>query len=349
MNEQKFMFIVYGPHSSHEALVKALNPVWYRAFRGYTLKRNPLRCLVELVRLRHQIEKHECTVLVTESFAVGVFLALARSMRILPGSVKIISFAADPGPYYLYSKRFGFIKRMYYLCGIGRVDLFICVSRMVADLLTALLGSDEKLIRTIAPMAEERYKALGRLEPDLSSDTIVFVGRVSDYYYKGLDVLLEVYETLKRRIPVKMVAVGDMSEVPRWLMSKINALGVRAVGQRKDIAPYLRESSLCLHLGRGEACAVSTQEAMRAGIPTMVSNLTGTKEIVQKVCPEYVVPLNVAEVVRRVQGYFSLSLGEKKDLSDRFRTAMDDYDPGVIIKDFVLALRKALRESEARH
>ncbi len=348
MGSSRFLFIPHGAHPAHCDLVEPLRPVWFRGFHGYALRKNYVRLLNDVHRLRQQMLVLEPSFILCEAFSVGACLALCRSTHLLPANVTIGAFAADQAPFYVQSKRFGLLRRAYYLAGARNVDFFVCVSEMVANLLRDMRCPERKMIRVVEPMLAERYERMGRVEPSLDSDTILFVGNVTDYYYKGLDLLLDVYERVRGTRPVRLLIVGDISGVPGFLRARVSELRVCAAGRQNDITPYLAQSSLCLHLGRGDTCPLSTQEAMRAGVPTMVSEWTGTREIVEKACPEFVVPLDSREVARRVERYFSRSDVEKRELSRRFRRVMDQYDPRRIIAGFPDALRRVAKGNEDR-
>ncbi|MBT1654987.1 glycosyltransferase, partial [Klebsiella pneumoniae] len=80
--------------------------------------------------------------------------------------------------------------------------------------------------------------------------------------------------------------------------------------------PFFEEASLCLHLSNGDAFPVSTLEAMSAGVPTIVSTTTGTKEVVKVIEPRLVVDSEPMAAIKAVDWYFGLSEGAKVGISD---------------------------------
>jgi len=339
MTDKRFLFLPYGAHPSHCYLVEALGASYFWGFEGYSCQEGPTNILGTVRHLSYVVQRKRITHILCEAFSVGVLLGVCRSTGFVCAGVRLGCFAADPAPYKIRFKEFGFLKRHYYVVGMRRLDFVVSVSGMVTSLLANLLRDKQTVVQVTAPMSPDRFAALEHVEPALGGRTLVFVGNVTDWRYKGLDLLLDVYEKLRATEHVELLVVGDISHVPQSLKRRLSQPGIRTPGRQDDIQPYLAQSCLCLHLGRGDACPVSAQEAMRAGIPTMVSEWTGAKEIVEKACPEFVVPLDSGEVVRRVKRYLSYPVDRRKALSVQFRQAMNDYEPQAIAAHFVNQMR----------
>ena len=106
----------------------------------------------------------------------------------------------------------------------------------------------------------------------------------------------------------------------------------------------MKSSSLYVHLGRGDAFPVSSMEAMLAGLPTIVSNETGTKEIVKEVSKNLIVPLNVNEVAKRIEWYFRLKKDEKNKLSKGLYKSVKSLDKKNIIHKFKKDYKKFISD-----
>ena len=100
---------------------------------------------------------------------------------------------------------------------------------------------------------------------------------------------------------------------------------VRFLGYKRDISLCLSESSLYVHLARGEAFGISILEAMLAGVPCIVSELTGAREVVEQVDPRLIVPPDPNVAADRMRWYFKLSSSERTFLSARSREVVAAY------------------------
>ncbi|MCS6833360.1 MAG: glycosyltransferase, partial [Flammeovirgaceae bacterium] len=97
------------------------------------------------------------------------------------------------------------------------------------------------------------------------------------------------------------------------------------LGYVSNIQDVLSHSSLYLHTSRGDAFPTSTIEAAQAGLPVLVSDVTGTKEIFQKISPELIVPLDEDKIAERISWYFSLSIEERQKLSAKCKEVAIKY------------------------
>ena len=102
----------------------------------------------------------------------------------------------------------------------------------------------------------------------------------------------------------------------------------------KNIYPYLKKCSLSLHLGRGESFGINILETMLAGVPTIVSNYTGAKQVVTKVNKKLVVPLSKEIVSKKVVDYFNLNSKKKRALSKKRRKIATKFNENEMLKSF---------------
>jgi len=78
-------------------------------------------------------------------------------------------------------------------------------------------------------------------------------------------------------------------------------------------------------LARGEAFGISILEAMLAGVPSIVSEWTGAREVVEQVDRQLVVPTDPAAAADRIRWYLGLPTPEKQRLSERSREVAATY------------------------
>ncbi len=112
---------------------------------------------------------------------------------------------------------------------------------------------------------------------------------------------------------------------------------------KKAIFCYIRSllKSPFVHAGRASAYPVATLEAMRAGLPVVVTDMTGTKDIVERVVGEvkrsglnceFVRPLN--KIYKGIIDYFRIDVEVRKRMSELYRKESKQFEPSRRAKDF---------------
>ncbi len=161
--------------------------------------------------------------------------------------------------------------------------------------------------------------------PNLNSHRLIQIAAVRDkgrYYYKGIDIAIEVFNKLKQKfndLELYLVAVDKKFVYNEGIQTFSYLSG-------NDLIEKIKECSLYIHFARGEAAGISIQDAMLCGLPAMVSEYTGNKYFVEKVSKKLVVPLDIDEIVKRIEWYFNLPLEEKIKLSEKSVKLMEEQN-----------------------
>ena len=102
----------------------------------------------------------------------------------------------------------------------------------------------------------------------------------------------------------------------------------------------IKNSALYVHIGRGDTFPVSCIEAMLGGLPAIVSEWTGTKEIVNKIDNRLIIELNPKELANKIIWYFSLNNAKKTKLSIKSKEEAKNFIKSVKVKDFKDKIKK---------
>jgi len=328
MGNKKILFVSVGGHEMHEKISKTIGDTFYlegsknipKNYDVYLFEGSYIKPL--LLKKRNKINKNS----------------------------KIIVLFPDPRLFYLgkrkiYDIRKKKMKKMslfrYIIAKklIRQIDGALCMGKFLGDLFRKYnKKSPMKIVYGF--INSKRYKKLLKIKPNLSTHNILFIGDGPDPYCKGLDLLIETFKIIKKKIPdVKLDILGR-----RWDIKKEwKTEGVFFHG-RKDIVPYLKNSSLCIHLGRGEGFGINVVESMLAGVPVIVSEYTGSKEIVKKANKDFVVPLNKRKIIEKIIEYFNLSANEKKLISQRGRIPAKKFEERKMLEYFKKQLDVLLKE-----
>jgi len=267
-------------------------------------------------------------------FTEGEFFKpiILRMIRKLSKSSKIINLFSDPRLYYLDRKiSFNFqkgkiekrskVKTILFKILMNKLDGVICVGKFEEDLLKKYYSGPFRRIYVF--IDQKFHKKLLKIKPKLVERKIVFIGHGPDIYCKGIDMLVKVAEKNKN---VDFTIVGKFYE--NFMKNNIIPKNVSFVGglQVSEMGEIFKNNSLYIHLGRGESFGIVILEAMAAGLPCIVSEVTGGKEAVEEVDSKFVVPLNEEIISERIGDYFGESLVERKILSKKFKEGSKFYE-----------------------
>jgi glycosyltransferase involved in cell wall biosynthesis len=230
-------------------------------------------------------------------------------------------------------------------------DALLCVGQMGSDLAREVLGDGAPpRVLTIHPVVGRTSEAaVASPRPDLDGTNVVVIAHgpsAQRAWSKGLDLALQAFARARQARPeLTLTVVGEWD--PTYvdeLLATLPPLGesVSFIGARSDLTPVLRSASLCVQLARGEAFGMSVMEAMAAGVPCLVSDWTGAKEIVGQVDQRLVVPLDVGAAAERMGWYFGLPLPKKTDFSDTSRRVVAGYSDERALAEFAEAIAAAV-------
>jgi glycosyltransferase involved in cell wall biosynthesis len=135
---------------------------------------------------------------------------------------------------------------------------------------------------------QEMRRALGL---PAEETVLIAVGRVVEI--KGYDTLIEAFGHLRPAAPLRLLIVGDGSEMERYrdLIAKKGLDGkVVLLGQRGDVPDLLKISDCFVLASRSEGLSCSIIEAMAAGLPVVATDVGGNAELVADGISGYLVP-----------------------------------------------------------
>ena len=116
-------------------------------------------------------------------------------------------------------------------------------------------------------------------------------------------------EALKKNPQLELHIIGDWEKQIvdgyRSATDKYAWEQIHFKGRIENLHLHLKEYALCLHCARGDAFPTSTIETLSAGIPTIVSEWTGTREIIQEIDPRLIARLDIADIAGKINLFFS--------------------------------------------
>ncbi|MBA3663519.1 MAG: glycosyltransferase [Bacteroidetes bacterium] len=281
-----------------------------------------------------------------------VTFPIMKMFGLLGKKQKIIAHLGSHTLFFMHSGKFSRLNLWLHKLTLRTYDALICEGQLAEELAKLILK--EKCPPTYCTYLgpnPERSRLLRTCVPSLEGNTIVVIAAGPEKFrefYKGLDLMVSsfnlAYKTNKK---LKLQILGNWTEEIKYgLLKEISEDAARAINfagpqsNLKAYVSYLGSASLCLHCSRGDAFPTSTIETMIAGLPTIVSEWTGTKEIVAKVDNRLIVPLEINLIAQKINWYFGLSITERQELSDKGRTAVLKYNEPDAIEHYRSTLKK---------
>lgn len=302
------LFLYYGPHPVHRAFAETIDAE-FRYYHQIDLATKTVNSFVNGILLP------EYKVYLTEGGAPMVPAAIAkilgkRGINInLLGDHTFLMIEYTPDEMrHIYHPLVNFVHDI----SSKYIDGGIAVSKMIKECVEKRLKVP---IKIAYPFIEPNlYSELKKVTPNFSVNNIISIG--NGIFDKGMDLLLDAFLIVKNEIKDANLFLIGNNHPKEW--SKYD--GVHVEGYVKDLIPYFSQSSLYVQASRADAFPVASLEAMRAGIPTIVTEKTGTKEIIEQIDKNLVAPVDAKVLADKILDYFSMSKTEKIRISNQVRS-----------------------------
>jgi N-acetyl-alpha-D-glucosaminyl L-malate synthase BshA len=114
---------------------------------------------------------------------------------------------------------------------------------------------------------------------------VKIVAHISNFRpVKHIDHVVAVFDRIRKRVPSRLLLVGDGPELPAALRTA-RELGmsqlVHAVGAQEEVLPLLSVSDLFLLPSAEESFGLAALEAMACGVPVVASRVGGVPEVIE--------------------------------------------------------------------
>jgi len=332
----KILFLCYDPHYAHAEMAKVLHADFYPAPKLKSESSNMLLGGLSILKAVFTLPKNYDVY-----FCEGTYIipALARKLGLLSKKAKIINILASPLLYYIKTGRIKGIRKQFALWLLKEVDFFVSIGRMEDEILKEILPNAKSIVTYPRPKKEVVTLLLkDERTPDLNSHKILTVG-TNSAYYKGIDILYKAFKMVKNRFPdAELLIVGKIPDLSNYVDCENE--GIYCLGYVDNLINLIKNSSLYVHMGRGDTFPLSSIEAMLGGLPVIVSKWTGTKEIVNKVDNRLIIELNPKELANKIIWYFSLNNNKKTKLSIRSKEEAKSFIKSVKVRDLKEKMKK---------
>lgn len=269
---------------------------------------------------------------------------------------KIVAHLGSHTLYFIYAHRFSWLTEKLHVWALSKYDALICEGLMAEDLVKKILPKNAPPLYTIINGIPEEHFPRAEDISKLDSNTILFAGHgpgKDRMWYKGLDLMLKAFEKAKKIKPnLQFVIVGEWhDEVKRELLSGLElsvADSVKFVGKIADMKGYFSKAALYLHCARGEAYGLTILIAMSYGLPVIVSDWTGAKEVVSLADDSYVIELNENKIGEKIIEYFNLPIEKRHAIGLKNQEIGATYTESRAITDFENKFAKMINDFKVK-
>lgn len=205
---------------------------------------------------------------------------------------------------------------------VGRrgIDGVVAVSEFAAEFTRPVVGPDAPIGVAHPFIQPETYDSLGDVTPALDSNVAVTVAR--PWQYKGVDMLVDAWPQVRDAVPdAELHVVGGGHPE-----SYADTEGVTVRGYVEDLEDAFRPAALFVQPSRMDTFPVSTLEAMRAGVPPLVTNTAGTRSEAREVDASLVVDPTPDALAAGVVRYLERDRGDREGLAERARERGARFD-----------------------
>ena len=320
----RVLFLYYDPHPVHAEFARAIRSEFKHCY--ISLKNISKTKLPTILFNKYDI----C---LCEGGAPLFPAVLAK--KYINNDMKIINLVADETFIALEHpelSNFSKITNFLHKVESNYIDAGIAVSNFAKKYASKYINGPIKIVHPfINPTLQ---KELLKTKPKINEFNILFVGR-SDFS-KGLDLLIESFKNIRKEYPnAKLTIVGRGHN--RNKLGKID--GIEVLGWINNLAKVYSNASLFVQPSRMDTFPVTTLEAMAAGLPCIVTKMTGTKELLDK---KFISEVNSADLYDKISGYFSLPISQKIKISKKNKKISKQFNRNKQIKKFKIIFNEIL-------
>ncbi|KKY01800.1 glycosyl transferase [Paraclostridium benzoelyticum] len=276
--------------------------------------RNPfsIQNLRALKQLKKLFRKEDFELIHCQSPSGGAITRLAsketrkRGTKVLYTAHGLHFFEGAPKKnwimYYNFEKFFG--KYTDCIITINNEDFYLAKNRLKIKDVQHIHGVGIDLNKFKPQIKKNKLELRSKYGYKNSDFILIYVGELS--YRKNQDTAIKIIKKLKDRIPnikLLLVGTGELEKQYKETVIKLNIKNnIEFLGYRNDITNLMSLSDVCISTSRQEGLPVNIMEAMATGLPLVVSNCRGNRDLVINNENGYVLPLdNIIEFEKSIE------------------------------------------------
>lgn len=278
---------------------------------------------------------------------------LLKELHLIPSSSKIVALLANEVLWFTKSGKYSSFTQKMNMYALRKYDYLVCIGEWQTILGKQLLPGKETNIITIQNgVPGEKVANLAKVTPDLNSQNLLFIGNVQGswrLFYKGIDVMTKAFSIAARnndRLTFTIVGEWDESNIAfaKNLVPDEHKEKIIFVGKAVNIESYFSSASLYFHCANGDSYPTTVLEAMAAGLPAMISEFTGTRELVKQISQELIVPFDEQIIAERIEWWLRQSIADKTIFSKKCREVASSAKEQDLLADWKIKFKNIENE-----
>ena len=263
-----------------------------------------------------------------EMYIVEGFKAILPAIIKRKKNTKIVLINSDTF-FINYPKQNWLIKKLYKWY-IKNVDYYICTSSIMEEM--AKKESNVPCYILHPFIDTEKFE---KVSGNLKSSNICSIATAR--YSKGADIMLNAFDIFLKEFPKSTLFICDWGDYLSKLKkhNKVDAPGFC------DPIERLKKSGLYINASRLEPFGVGIIEAMAAGIPPVISEFCGAKDIVEKVDKSLICKLDAKKIAEAMID-LQKNLEKKIQLSEKCKKIAKENNE----KNSIKKLKEIIKEIE---
>lgn len=218
--------------------------------------------------------------------SLGVFpdYAVAKYLR-YPHMITLRNYIWDDYPM-LYGRIAGGILARLHIYAMDHTSKTVTCSESLSKIYGKKLGRDFQFIRNgvdinaIRDFPEsERIKIRNEFGISASSIVLVYSGQFIER--KNQEFLIRAFEDSLKQSDIKLLFLGDGPDYDRIKNKYVTNENIIFKGNVSDIGRYLKACDIYVSVSKSEGMPNGVLEAMAAGLPVLLSDITQHKEIMK--------------------------------------------------------------------
>tara|TARA_R110002049_G_scaffold294250_3_gene480787 strand:- start:956 stop:2038 length:1083 start_codon:yes stop_codon:yes gene_type:complete len=332
-----------GPHIMHGRLAKGINAVFFKIdeFKkwneGHHNKAYLIYAWIYNAFAFKNPSKFDLFLVSGPHFS-PIIMKLFR----LKSTQKVFVHLGDETMYFLHIKWYGKLMQKLLSILLNQYDGLLCEGQMAADLAKLNGINKPKIYTTYLGIPNERHLVLLNLKPELEANTFITIASGPSgwrTYYKGLDLMINAFGIAFQKNPtIKFTIAGDWDKDLQIKLtknlSKECTQAITFIGHTSEIDKHLSKASFYFHTARGDAFPTVVLEAMAAGLIPVVSEWTGSKEVVKIIDESLIVKLDINDISKKLIELSEKKIDEKMLLSQKAKEISKKYTEEFALKHY---------------
>jgi glycosyltransferase involved in cell wall biosynthesis len=265
---------------------------------------------------------------------------------------KVVVYLGSHTMYFLYAKKFSRLNVALHKWVLNSYDAIICEGEMAKFFVTSILKNPKPLIYTVfngIPVAQNLSQSTRTIS---IGKKLLFIGSYNNAFrfeYKGIDFMLKAFDiAFKKDSELQFTLVGHPHEaLLNPILESMDPAARKAltfIEYTDKLEELVFDHNIYLHCSRGDNFPTTVLIALSAGMPAIVNELNGTREVVAKVNSGLLTTQDPVNIAERILWYVNLPDTEKEKIMNDSKEISKEYTEEKAVNKFTSVFATLTKE-----